>query len=164
MEIFQQGFSLELWFQAQGLGVPMAGTSVGQCILPQGFHMVPRCRQMPSAIYQGRPHPGRCNKLKNYQGKNMIHLQLLTQTRRTLPGSWFRSLLLVQGLCSLSVIACIGLEEPLKGHFIQPPCREHRHLQLDQVVQGRSSLTLSISMDGTSTPIPCPRVLLGILL
>ncbi|KAK4823689.1 hypothetical protein QYF61_005755 [Mycteria americana] len=38
-----------------------------------------------------------------------------------------------------------------KGHLVQPPCNEQGHLQLDQVAQSPSKLTLNVSRDGAST-------------
>ena len=43
------------------------------------------------------------------------------------------------------------LEGTLKGHPVQPLCNEKGYLQLHQVAQSPSCLTLSVSMDGAST-------------
>jgi len=43
------------------------------------------------------------------------------------------------------------LERTSKGHLVQRPCNEQRHLQLHQVLRVLFSLTLSVSKDGAST-------------
>ena len=43
------------------------------------------------------------------------------------------------------------LEGTFKGHPVQLPCNEQGHLQLHQVLRALSSLTLSVSSDGTLT-------------
>jgi len=50
-----------------------------------------------------------------------------------------------------SIIKQFGLEGTFKGHRVQPPCNEQGHLQLDQVAQSPSKLTLNVASDGVST-------------
>ena len=49
------------------------------------------------------------------------------------------------------IIKSSELEGTLKGHLVQPPCSEHGHPQVDQVLRAPSSLTLGVSRDGAST-------------
>ena len=55
----------------------------------------------------------------------------------------------------LGIIESFGLEGPLKGHLVQLPCNEQGHLQFHQSAQSPSSLTLSVSRDGTSSTSLC---------
>ena len=43
------------------------------------------------------------------------------------------------------------LERTFKGHLVQLSCNEQEHLQLNQVLRARSSLTLNVSRERTST-------------
>ena len=49
------------------------------------------------------------------------------------------------------IIELLDLEGTLKGHLVQPPCKEQGHPQLHQVLRASSSLTLGVSRDGAST-------------
>ena len=44
-----------------------------------------------------------------------------------------------------------GLEETLKSHLVQLPCKEQGHPQLHQVLRVPSSMTLGVSRDGAPT-------------
>ena len=49
------------------------------------------------------------------------------------------------------IIESFELDGTLKGHLIQPSCNEQGHLQLDQVLRAQSSLTASVTRNGSST-------------
>jgi len=51
----------------------------------------------------------------------------------------------------ISGVKCFGLEGTFRGHLAQHPCSEQGHLQLDQVAQSPSNLTLNVSRDGACT-------------
>ena len=42
---------------------------------------------------------------------------------------------------------CLSWERPFKGHLVQLPCNEQGHLQLHQVAQSPSSLSLNVYRD-----------------
>ena len=48
-------------------------------------------------------------------------------------------------------IESFELEGTIKGHLLQLPCNEQGHLQLDQMLEAPSSLTLSVFRDGAPT-------------
>ena len=67
---------------------------------------------------------------------------------------------LVRLQCGLPVPKGYSLQErwgdvgrDLEGHRVQPPCSEHKHPQLHQVLRALSSLTLSVSRDVHPPPL-----------